>query len=213
MKLNKYLIAGGNSTLIVWDCPESEKSGVIKKYLGQVEQIGFASIDKDGVPMFSMMGGEFCGNGTIAFASTLSEKGQLRTSGINDLVDYNNSDGNTTITVPIRYSIDNNIVLLVGIGYLYSDKDIDVKPELLKSLAQKYNLPAFGVACNIGGKLIPYVYVRDTDSFFKETACGSGSIAVCIMSGLEQIIQPSGKVIAVKKNGDQFQLTAKVTKI
>jgi diaminopimelate epimerase len=51
-------------------------------------------------------------------------------------------------------------------------------------------------------KISPVVWVRKIDSFFRETSCGSGSIAVAIAAGVRKIVQPTGKIITVDiKNG------------
>lgn len=213
MRLKRYLIAGGNSTLIVWDCLPGQRENIIKKYLGEVEQIGFVTMDTDSNPRFTMMGNEFSGNGTLAFASTLGKSGNCWTSGIHEPVEYLNRNQYASISVPIKYKRDGDVVLLEGIGYLCADKDMEVTKEFLVSLADKYGYPAFGVAVCTEGRLIPYVYVKSTNSLFKETACGSGSIAASIATGLEEITQPSGKIISVKQKGNRFLLTAMVTTV
>lgn len=72
MKKQKFLIAGGNSTLLVWGCPVWKKSQVIKKYLGEVEQVGFIE-NANGISSLEMMGGELCINATLALASKLGQ--------------------------------------------------------------------------------------------------------------------------------------------
>ena len=54
MKLKKLLIAKGNSTLLVWGCPQSGKKDMIQKYLGDVEQVGFVET-KENLPFLNMM--------------------------------------------------------------------------------------------------------------------------------------------------------------
>lgn len=211
MKVKKYLIAGGNPTLIVWGCPKELKKGIIDKYLGEVEQIGFVSNNKTPIPIFNMMGEEFCGNATIAFASTLKKNGKFKTSGISKLVDYKNNNNSTSISVFLPHKIHNNIVIFEGIGYLCINKQMKIKKDYLENMCNKYNLPAFGVAICINNKLTPYVYVKNTNSFFKETSCGSGSIAANIIFGLNEIIQLSEEKILIKRDKNKFTLTTKVT--
>ncbi|MBI2086085.1 hypothetical protein HYT74_01965 [Candidatus Daviesbacteria bacterium] len=38
MRRQKLTIAGGNSTLLVWNCPQIQRSEIINRYLGEVEQ-------------------------------------------------------------------------------------------------------------------------------------------------------------------------------
>lgn len=64
-----------------------------------------------------------------------------------------------------------------------------------------------------GVKIEPIVWVKDLNSFFYETACGSGALAILAASGKENlsIIQPSGKTIqAAKINGD-YSLSSEVS--
>ncbi len=48
-----------------------------------------------------------------------------------------------------------------------------------------------------GSLMHPVVWVRGIDSFFYETACGSGSIAVAVATNEQEILQPSGQSIRV----------------
>lgn len=54
----------------------------------------------------------------------------------------------------------------------------------------------------------PVVWVRGIDSFFYETACGSGSIAASAATGETQIVQPSGESIQVVIDQDGIHLTS-----
>ncbi|MBS3112202.1 hypothetical protein J4459_02975 [Candidatus Woesearchaeota archaeon] len=45
----------------------------------------------------------------------------------------------------------------------------------------------------------------------KETACGSESVAFCIFSGIKDVVQPTEKVINIKKKTEFFDISAKVT--
>ena len=65
-------------------------------------------------------------------------------------------------------------------------------------------------------KINPVVWVKDIDTLFLETACGSGSIAVCIVEAflknhnqIINILQPSGLIITarVDYNNGIFQKT------
>jgi diaminopimelate epimerase len=52
----------------------------------------------------------------------------------------------------------------------------------------------------------PVVWVRDVDTFFYEQSCGSGSIAVSKVTGLEAIVQPTGQTIFVTIGPDAVTL-------
>lgn len=56
----------------------------------------------------------------------------------------------------------------------------------------------------------PVVWVKSIDSFFYETACGSGSISVAAISGERQIIQPSGESIFVDISEDGVLLKSEM---
>lgn len=212
MKLNKFLIANGNSTLLVKGYKSSEKETIIRKYLGENEQIGFISYPR-GIPKLLMMGNELSINGTLALATMLSNKsGKLLTSGYKGFVPYKNQRQYTKIELKITYQKIDNIVLLNGIGYVFLKVNKRVSKNYLSSFCSKYNLPAFGAIFYRNNQIIPYVYVKQTDSLFKETACGSASAVLNILTGKRSITQPTGKIITVEKNGNGFAISAEVTK-
>lgn len=212
MKSKQFVIAGGNSTLLVWDSKPWQKRDIIKQYLGTVEQIGFAKT-KNNLPCLEMMGSELSINGTIAMASQLKKKGFLYTSGVKEKVAYENKDEKTSITVALNYKQFENVVLLEGIGYEYFKKKRQITKSLLEEFAQQYNLPAFGAIVYENQTLIPYVYVKQTDSLFQETACGSGSIAASLVLNLEKVKQPTGKEIEIQRKKNTFTVTAEVDTI
>lgn len=212
MKLNKYLIANGNFALLVKGYKSSEKEKIIKKYLGKVEQIGFISYP-NGIPKLLMMGNELSINGTLALGAMLSKKsGMLLTSGYKGFVQYKNQKKCTRIQLSIEYEKIGNIVLLNGIGYVFLKENKQISKSYLSKFCSKYDLPAFGVIFYKKNRLIPYVFVKQTNSLFKETACGSASIVLNILTGKKLITQPTGKIITVEKNGNDFVISAEVTK-
>lgn len=208
----KILIAGGNSTLLVWNCPVDQRNKIIKIYLEKFEQIGFSGLYK-GLPKLQMMGNELSINGTIAYASSLGKFGYLYTSGLNKKVRYFNNERITTIKLAIPYKRINNIVLLSGIGYLCFNKNMSVGKNYLRMLVDKYKLPAFGAVYYKQNVIKPYVFVKNTDSLVWETACGSGSIAASIITNQTNIIQPTGKEIVIKRKGELFTISAEVKSI
>ncbi len=214
MKVKKFLIAGGNSTALIYNSPLSNRGAIAKEFLKNVEQVGFVS-SKTELPTLIMMGEELCINATISFASTLNKHGKLTTSGLKNPVSYSNLNGSTTIQIPSKFKRDKNVVLLEGIGFILYDikeKSVINKSELSK-LSKKYELPAFGGIIYKGNEIIPYVYVLGIDSFVRETACGSGSIAFSIYSGINKIIQPTKQTITISKKNNFFDISAKVTSI
>jgi len=211
MIVKKFLIAGGNSTALVYDCSIADRDKTSKKLLKVVEQVGFVST-KATLPKLAMMGRELCINATLAFASTLDKNGELTTSGLKNPIPYSNN-GSTTIQIPFKFKQDEDVILLDGIGFiLYDTKEkSEIKKSELSDLSKKYKLPAFGGIIYKKNKIIPYVYVAGVNSFVKETTCGSGSVAFSIFSGIDSVVQPTEKIINIKKNAEFFDITAKVT--
>ncbi len=197
-------IAGGNLTALVYRCNSKEK--IIKKLLKNVEQVGFISKNK-----LKMSEGELCINATLAFASTLGKKGELYASGIKDPVECYNKGKITTIKLKLNYQKIGNVVLFDGIGFICLEKK-EITKKLLLSYCNKYKLPAFGAIIYKGDTITPYVYVKAINSFFKETACGSGSLAYSIFSGKGEIAQPTGKIIKVNIKKGKLLISAEVTK-
>lgn len=212
MKIRKFLIAGGNSTALVWDCSEKDRLKVAKEYLKEVEQVGFVS-EEAGLPKLVMMGNELCVNGTIALASLLSEGESLYTSGLSSKVKYKNNDNRTCIELALSFKREGSIILFEGIGYKCVERAKEMSKNIISKLAQEYKLPAFGIVVYDDNKIRPYVYVRDTDSLVEETACGSGSIAVSIIIERKDIIQPTGEIISVSKKDKSFVICTIVEEV
>lgn len=144
-----------------------------------------------------MMGGELCINARLAFVSTQTTK-----------------KSKTTIKIPLKYKKQDNIILFKGIGFICLKKSgRSINKKYLKELAKKYKLPAFGAILYKKNKIAPYVYVKKVDSFIKETACGSGSIAFSLFSGYKNITQPTGKTINIEINKKVIEISAFVNLI
>ena len=158
-----------------------------------------------------MSGGELCINATLAFASILGNCGKLYTSGIKEVVKYENKNNITSIKFSLKYKKDRNIVLFEGIGFVCAKK-LKINKELLSNYCDKYKLPAFGIVIYKKNRITPYVYVKSVGSFFKETACGSGSVAYSIYSGYKKIIQPTKEMIKVNIKKDKVLVSAEVKK-
>lgn len=212
IKFKKYLIADGNSTLLVWNCAYKQRANIINKFLGRVEQIGFVS-EYNIIPSLKMMGDELCINGTMAFALSQGRRsGKIYTSGIKTPV-YYKKNSQIQIQLNIPFNKIENVILLSGIGYLCIDSIVKITKKDLLYYAEKYNLPAFGVIYYKNNIIKPLVYVKDTDSVFWESACGSGSVALNIFTNQNRIVQPSGKIITVKRNNFNFELSAEINEI
>ncbi|SDB20585.1 hypothetical protein SAMN05660653_00979 [Desulfonatronum thiosulfatophilum] len=205
MQIQKFLIAGGNSTALVLECPSGRRKTLVADLLQEVEQVGFIMVDDSRSPRMEMMGGEFCINASLAFASTLGPQGWIKVSGLEQPVAYKNHGGTTVITVPISWSRQDNIILLQGIGFILlpSAQRPNMGKAFLADLCSRFSMPAFGAVLYAENRITPYVHVAAVDSFVPETACGSGSVAYSIFSGVNRVVQPSGGVIAVSQPGNQ----------
>lgn len=56
----------------------------------------------------------------------------------------------------------------------------------------------------------PVVWVKAVDTFFYETSCGSGAIATSRVTGVSNIIQPTGKVIRAEITPDRVILESEM---
>ncbi|MEK7092781.1 MAG: hypothetical protein AAB907_04100, partial [Patescibacteria group bacterium] len=76
-----------------------------------------------------------------------------------------------------------------------------------------YILPSFGIIYFRDNIIFPIVFVKQTDSLFEESACGSGSIAFSILTKKTNITQPTGKRIIVNRKDYSFAVNAQVTNL
>lgn len=106
-----------------------------------------------------------------------------------------------------------SIVDLGGIVHVVIEAVFPESPEAYESahraITQEFNLgdrDAVGVVWfTRNGDAInmhPVVWVRAVDTFFYETSCGSGTIAVGKVSGVTSIVQPTGKTISAEIKED-----------
>lgn len=220
--------------------------GVMKIY-SNVEQVGFV-YGKDYQLTMDMAGDELCVNASRC-ATYLAMDGNpgdtsIKVSGASELLKSGiNNDGEVYIQLPInsesnKVSRDSSssswIVQMEGITH-YVDFDMDqikgLSPEDIKRLAlskiKEKNLDLFAASGVIftkktkeGYRIVPIVYVRNIDTLFLETACGSGTcalgqvLAICNQQPIIDlpIIQPSGKSINVSvsfKNNSITDVTVK----
>jgi hypothetical protein len=212
----KFLVADGNPTALIWNCPDSARIEVAKRCLNEVEQVGFIHIE-EGVPKLLMMGEELCVDAILALASAQeAASGTLLAYQVEGPITYTRHDATTAITLRLPYRRVNETVLFGGIGYVVIVTDIhrnlQIYKQLAISLARAYNLPAFGIIrYNEKRQIMINVYVAETDSYVQESGSGSGSIATSIVTGWEEIIQPTGRPITVKRNNELITVEAEVT--
>jgi diaminopimelate epimerase len=226
----KIYIPSGNQTILVIGLDKlSDRKSINDMLMNKydfVEQVGFINTNK---PELIMAGGEFCGNATrCAIKYYLNNQVgniKIKVSGVSrKLLGGIDENNNVWVDMPIikgdykkSVKIINKtrmIIKLYGITHVVIEEKVNNKniKEYAKNILSEYNLlnePASGVMfisktkTNI--KLKPIVYVRDINTLFYETACGSGTTAVGIYESIKcnkdidiNIIQPSKESINVK---------------
>lgn len=224
-------IPGGNDTALVLsnDYSKEEKKRIndeIMKLDSSIEQVGF--VDKNKEPELQMAGGEFCGNATRSSAYYYLNRtsGKLKIK-VNekDIVNAGvYDDGSAWCEIPLYlgenqvvkkeegiYQVKMNGMISIVISEDISKKylaDIDNIKKYASNFIDKYDLrnsEAVGVMFLEKDKILkinPVVWVRDIDTLYYETACGSGTTATAMVKAyLEnknqdiEILQPSGLTI------------------
>lgn len=204
-----------------------------------VEQVGFVNLDPQSAELM-MAGLEYCGNASRSTAWQIlkGESGEVKItvsgakSQLRAGVDKN---GNAWAQMPI-YSDPANItflqdgsavVAMEGITHVvvedkYADANITQLKEIalqkLTRLGLNQAVAAAGVMftspTDKGIKIKPVVWVRDIQTLFYETACGSGTTAVGLLEALKAdssitvpVIQPTNIPIEIKVNynGNEFK--------
>ncbi|MBN1684088.1 MAG: hypothetical protein JW855_01435 [Gammaproteobacteria bacterium] len=199
---------------------------ILKKHTF-VEQVGFI-YQENGQFYLEMAGGEFCGNATrsavVMFLN--GEKNQeiaIHVSGVIGVLNAGiDSEGNVYTEIPIPKSnfiqecADYSIIKLEGIVHFIVPQKTPIKnkekaKQLAKNLLNKdstiiKDFLAAGVIFLTKQKhdfyIEPVVFVKSIKTFFYETACGSGTIAIGLLEAFRQkknvkinICQPSKKII------------------
>ncbi|MBU0998151.1 GNAT family N-acetyltransferase [Patescibacteria group bacterium] len=214
---------------------------LLKEY-PNVEQVGFVNLDPNNTELI-MTGGEFCGNATrsTAYAALKGEPGELtiKVSGVkNKLRAGVAKNGEAFSQMPIykevsRITPDTEVKGNVTVEMEGITHYVDFNPEQIKSLSEaeikakaRAEMKRRGIdkgpACGIiyaekkgaNWEIYPVVYVRDADTLYYETACGSGTTALGLTLALKEgksinnipIIQPSGTAIkfSVEFDGKEF---------
>jgi diaminopimelate epimerase len=222
---------GGNTTAIVSQpIPRKLQPRIARQIMGNdrsIEQVGFIerSRKKKAAFRLQMMGGEFCGNAARAAAYLWTmhfprlKKVQFEVSGFSKLVTALIEDEDVTLLLPGSFYIgsrrfsDGTLVDLAGIRHLVvSDSKKRDAVKLINRICDGY--AAVGIISTQRKRSVveidPLIWVRDTETFVHETACGSGSIAVALAdferngSNFSCIRQPSGEhyhVILSRRKG------------
>jgi hypothetical protein len=212
MHIRYFTIAGGNQTALILGAPSpaNTRLDLARTLLTTVEQVGFIETETP-IPTLTMMGGELCINALLAFVYRLEpDAGAVCIH--TQLVHYQKTAVEVTVTIPLPYTRIDNTILFDTIGYLVTRSDTPFPKTFYQEQAEQHHLPAFGSIQNQqDGSILPLVYVRDTNSLITETACGSGSVAFSIITGITTVIQPTHKAIAItEESTGMYRITAEV---
>lgn len=241
-RLNVWFIRpGGNDTALVEGISRSRKekkkiNDTIMREFPFIEQVGFIDLKK---PELQMAGGEFCGNATrsCVYLYLDGRPGTvwIKTSGTSRMLKAGvDEGGNCWTQIPLPQKILSmvltekyTIVPLDGITHVVYPinqrfPSFQAAKQMAKSILTSLNLlkttPAAGVMFirSKGDQLAiePIVWVRDIQTFFYETACGSGTMAVGLWQALSgnkpitdvEVIQPTGETISatVRRSGNSL---------
>lgn len=197
----------------------------------EAEQVGFVETAADGQMRLQMMGGEFCGNATRAYAMYVArQRGglsevRLRVSGCDHVVTaaVDLARGAARAEMPLPRAVRaaeveghaGTLVDLAGIAHLVIEgvapsEDFFRAAEPLFSAIE--GLDAYGVIFldRTSHRMTPLVKVVDTGTLIWEGSCGSGTIACAVAesAGLadglfeQDYFQPAGVVRAsVERRG------------
>lgn len=211
MKAIRYVTMNptGNLTCLVLDeVPETERPGVTAALMGRCEQVGYLgpAAQAGNRACLRMMGGEFCGNATMAAAAWLCREkrlgpGQeetlfLEVSGAEAPVPCRiraTEDGAWEGTVRMPGGVDvsetemegERLILVRMEGILHLIREGAVLPKekaesLLLRAAERWPDPALGLLQWEAARqwMTPLVFVRGSGTMVWETGCGSGSTAI-----------------------------------
>jgi diaminopimelate epimerase len=244
--LNYYIIyPSGNTTAVVVDKIHHEIdykriNDIIMEKHKNVEQVCFLlSFESNtNLCLFRMAGGEFCGNASRAIGFLCSHLYNLSKMkiNINNLFFEFEKDGkNGAIIIETKKLVekietlekDTYLVSMNGVSHIVIRKN---SPHFLQFPDQN-KVRKLMIELDIRVKdalgilmlddelnMKPFVYVVGIDTFFYETACGSGTIAcACVLNEADhrikffQIRQPSNEILTCEFINNKIKLDGIVT--
>lgn len=173
-----------------------------------------------------MSGGEFCGNACRAAAKFMQSNFGIE----NSIININGmrvkafcNDKKSVVSID-KNELIKEIRMLEKDVWLVKQQDmtqvvIQPKSQYFKQnptkdyavyLKEKFNLDdvAVGIIFFNGKSQIPFIWVRDVDTFYEETACVSGSIssALTLPEKIVKVKQPSGATYAIIENKESISV-------
>ena len=196
----------------------------------ECEQVVFIKGWSDNVMFIEMAGGEFCGNAirsVMCYLNLTQGKTRAQIKYINYplVVDCECSGSNCSFTANVNELVKRvvkigngfNKVEMEGIThyviqpdsqYFQNRHSANKTKKLINMLIG--NAPSVGIMYLENFKLIAYVYVKGVNTLYRETACGSGTIACSILfKDMKKINidQPSGQSLNVRFNQEKLTLS------
>jgi diaminopimelate epimerase len=224
VKYNIYSPGGNVTALVLNNDYDFKIKKMINNYIlnkfSFVEQVGFIKNNS-----LEMAGGEFCINAArcaIYYLYQNDKKLKINILGKELLGKVNKNyvsikyDINKKID-ELVYKINNDYLInLDGISLLFLNKvennllleqiNNNIK-ELIKERIKKINSKskALGIVLTDKNKIYPFIWVKEIDTFYFESACGSASIAYALLNDdnniKEYIVrQPSGYDVKIRIN-------------
>lgn len=219
--------AGNITGFIIGDIPvplRKKVSEIIMERDPSVEQVAFISQNSEGTYRMDMMGGEFCGNASRTFGLYLALKDRksgkntvsVSVSGADDAIDVIADTDNMTAEITLPPPIKKEEVFFEGRNYytvffhgiIHSvipdeEEERNLAESVTRYLTETYDTEAAGIMFldTADKKMVPWVYVRDTETLIRESSCGTGSVAAaCYLDKdetgdfFETICQPGGEL-------------------
>lgn len=204
-----------------------------------IEQVGFITPSYDGYALrMDMMGNEFCGNATRSYGYYIAKSQGLK--GKNEVevyvsghkgplyvnVDMDNETAEVAmprarkIAIVEINGVDYKAVVFDGIVHVVVEgrEDEKLAHTLLEEIQTVYESEAYGVVFfdDVTSVMVPYVYVKDADTLFREGSCASGTAAVGTVVTREfdgndlklELHEPSGdlQIHAVRDDDNEFTI-------
>ena len=190
----------------------------------EIEQCCFVTMPKsrEAIAKVEMFGGEFCGNATRSVIWLLTNgqdyEGKIEVSGVKRLLEFRVEDGLVSVEMPLPEEQavlevkEGTLVQLDGIAQMVvMDQNPEPASYLLDRLIKEklYSLqaqPAVGVSNydQSTNRAEFNVWVKEVDTVFDETACGSGTCAIGVALATKRkenvyldVLQPSGEKISI----------------
>ncbi|RVU55512.1 hypothetical protein [Anaerosphaera multitolerans] len=231
--------AGNITGFVVWPVDPNQRAAYANAIMEQIdssiEQVGFISPSYDGPPLrMDMMGSEFCGNATRSYglyAASFEDfqgEGEIEVyvSGVKGpiTVKVDKEKSTASVEIPKAKAVseielegtDYKVIELEGIVHTIIDnreEDEKFVKAALEKIQQKFEEEAYGVLFlnKDTFEMVPYVYVKGSDTLIREGSCGSGTVATATYLTLnskeetfeQEIKQPKGSIVATGRRDEE----------